>query len=340
MSFERSGASLAVFRALNVEHPATIIASPNPQQQIILHNVEYFQNLNPDLVVAVGGGSTIDTAKLVRYLAGKSSPSSTNRNPPRTRPPLIAIPTTAGSGAEATHFAAMYAGNKKESVVDTAMRPDFAIVDSALTDSLPPMDTASTGLDALAQSIESIWSIHSTEATRTKSFEALNLAHCYLLGAVHAPTRESRDAMALAAHLSGQAIDRTFTTAPHALSYAFTARYGIPHGAAVALTIGPILEYNAAVRDEDCVDHRGPNFVRSTVLAICESLGTSSPTDARTHLDQFISASGVATRLTAVGVDGDEAISHLVGSVNAERLRNNPRRMPPEEIEKLLQTIR
>jgi alcohol dehydrogenase class IV len=255
------------------------------------------------------------------------------------QPPLVAIPTTSGSGAEATHFAVMYEGGVKQSVADASMRPDFTILDPALTDALPPDITASTGFDALSQAIESAWSIRSTEETLSMSFEAITLAARNLVPSVVDPSPGNRDAMMRAAHLAGVAIDTTFTTAPHAMSYKLTSTFGVRHGHAVALTLGQVIEYNAAVTDSDCVDPRGSDHVRDTVDAICQLLDANSPAEASQRIRSMLRQTALADSLAAVGVSTEESLLTIADSVNTERLANNPRALDHSSIMNILRRI-
>src|SRR5207248_4789041 len=125
----------------------------------------------------------------------------------------------------------------KYSVCHEFLLPDIAIVDPILTHKMSPRLTAITGMDALSQAIESYWSIHSTEESKGYAREAIRIIVDQLPKAVNEPTNDSRLAMARASHLAGKAINVTRTTAPHALSYALTSRFGVPHGQAVSLTL-------------------------------------------------------------------------------------------------------
>ena len=125
-----------------------------------------------------------------------------------TRFPSFAIPTTAGTGAETTQFAVLYVGGIKHSLDHPRLRPDVAIVDPALTMSVGPRATAASGLDALAQGIESIWSGASTAHSRRYAARAVRLALACLERAVADGAREAREGMSLAAHLSGRATTR------------------------------------------------------------------------------------------------------------------------------------
>jgi alcohol dehydrogenase class IV len=177
-------------------------------------------------ILAIGGGSVIDLAKAVIYNCIESS----------LPVPFFAVaPTTAGSGTEATHFAVLYKERKKISIVHPSLLPVFVILDPVLTYSLPAYQTAASGMDALAQAIESYWNVNATKESKEYAAEAILLWRDFFEKAVVSPEPINREKILFAAHLAGKAIDITRTTGPHALSYYLTANHTIPHGQAVAL---------------------------------------------------------------------------------------------------------
>ena len=261
-SFSASGAADILCRSLSdyQVHRVSHVGGP-PQLEDVELGVAEYRSCKPNVVVAVGGGSVLDMAKLVAVLANQpGDPESYvtgNRPVERDACPLIALPTTAGSGSEATHFAVVYHKRRKYSVAHRSLRPRVAIVDPQFTTTLTPRQTAISGLDALSQAIESYWSVNSSEASREHSRRALGLALEHLPAAVHRPTATASAAMAEAAFLAGRAIDVAKTTGPHAVSYGLTAWFGVPHGQAVAVTLPRFFLFNAAVTEADVADHRG-----------------------------------------------------------------------------------
>lgn len=250
--------------------------------------------------------------------------------------PVIAIPTTAGSGSEATHFAVVYIGQVKYSVASPSMLPRVAIVDPELTFSLPPDTTAVTGLDAFAQAVESYWSIHSTDASKEFSREAIRLALDHLPAAVRNPTAAARQAMSMAAHCAGRAIDMTRTTGPHALSYPLTSYLGVPHGHAVCLTLGQFFIYNSEVTERDVADPRGAAYVREAVGDLVRLMGCRDAVEARARVEAFMRELGLETRLGSLGMPRLDLVDLLVSNVNAERMANNPRALGSTELRELV----
>lgn len=313
---------------------------PNPKLSDIEYGVSLFRDVSPDLIIALGGGSAIDVAKLIGLLAKQSSSprdlilgkSSIHEN----ATPMIAIPTTSGTGSEATHFSVVYVDGEKYSVAHPTSLPDIAIIDPALTASLPKSITASTGLDAFCQAIESLWAVGSSVESRDFALRALQLVWGNLETAVRTPTMESRLAMSQGAHLAGKAINIGKTTSSHALSYFVTSRYGIPHGIAVALTIGDMLVYNSRICNEDCVDPRGFRFVLDRIKEIIDCLGCRTAEEACGVIRDFLRSVDCPASLYEAGIRERSEIEQIVASVNVERMSNNPRVSTAESLVKFL----
>ncbi len=341
-SYQASGAEAPVEKALgDVEVERHVRSSRLLTPEEVRRGASRFEAFGPDLVVAVGGGGVLDLAKLVRFFAsnpvGVKSPLSSTQSTVRRPPPLVAIPTTAGSGAEATHFAVLYEGVVKRSIAHEWMLPDVAIVDAQLTTSLGEHDAASAAADALSQAIESYWCIHSTAASRESAQRAMELALVHLPRAITERDLESRAGLAEAAHLAGKAINLTRTTAPHAISYPLTARYGVAHGHAVCLTLGSVLEANAEVTADDVQDPRGVVHVQSVIQDIVRLLGALDPAGARLRIQDLMQQMGLATRLREVGVTSSADIEFVVShGLTEERAGNNPRRLTEDQVRKIL----
>lgn len=343
-SFERSGAAAAVEPLLRGRDVCRFCEfSENPKIEDVVRGLEAFRSAVPDLVVAVGGGTALDMAKLVNAIShqeGEPIEVATGRSPIRhPGVPLVAVPTTAGSGSEATHFAVVYVDRSKYSVASPTLLPHLAIVDPALTFSLSPATTAVTGMDAFSQAMESYWSVHSTAASKTWAARAISLVLEYLPLAVHAPTPGARRAMCKAAHLAGRAINITRTTGAHAVSYPLTSYFGIPHGHAVSLTLGQWLLYNSGVSDADVTDPRGAAYVRQTVAELIRMMSCANAAEACHRIEQLARTVGLETRLGALGVSRADIDEVIVPNVNVERVVNNPRALNAASLRHLVEAV-
>lgn len=302
---------------------------PNPKIEDVERGVAKCRTAAPEMVLALGGGTAIDLAKMIAAMSLQDeSPRDIAINGlalSQGTLPLVVIPTTAGTGSESTHFAVVYADGQKYSVADSCLLPCVAVVDPELTYSLPPQLTATTGLDAFCQAIESIWAVGATDESVAYAKTAATLALEHLPTAVNTPNSEARHAMSLASHLAGKAINISKTTLPHAISYALTSDYGIPHGAAVAITLSSVLAYNFGISNSDCADQRGTTHVRQRLSLILDILDVSTVEDACQRIEGFITSLGCNPTPATAGISSDESLRMLASRVNAARLANNPR---------------
>ncbi len=296
----------------------------NPKLEDLYKGVALCRENGIDLIVAVGGGSVIDMAKLIRSYAGYEGDISEaikcNRIAAGKLIPMLAIPTTSGTGSESTHFAVVYIDKVKYSVADGNVLPDYVWLIPSLTYGCPRYLTASTGADALCQAIESYWSVKSTEESRGYAREAIDILWRHLPDAI-AGVAEARDHMAYAANLAGKAINISFTTAAHAYSYGFTSYLGIPHGHAVSLTLPYFFELNLAVTPDTCNDPRGADFVRERLAEIATIIGccaAETPHELTAFFESVFGKTDIWSKL-------DEATwSSILSSVNLQRMQNNP----------------
>ncbi len=316
---------------------------PNPKLEDIQRGIQQFCGSSPDVVIAVGGGTAIDLAKLIGTLADhQADPRKMITglcDIEKNGPPLIAIPTTAGTGSEATHFAVAYVDGQKYSVADSRLLPSHVVIDPRLTHSLPAGITAASGLDAFSQSVESIWAVGATDESIRYASESVHLVLGNLLHCVQHPTPEARMAMCRAAFLSGKAINISKTTAPHAISYAITTRFGLPHGFAVALTLGEILKFNASVNSTDCTDPRGAGQVQFRIALLLELLDQPTAERGAERIQSLMESVGAPLQLRDAGILAEDEITWIAEQANVERLSNNPRKLAHRDIEKTLEKI-
>lgn len=230
---------------------------PNPNIQCAGRIAEQIRATGADFVVAIGGGSTIDAAKAAALAAGNGAPIAdyvTGRCAVGEKAlPLIAMPTTAGTGSEVTPVAVLTDADRdaKTPIAGPGLLPRVAIVDPEWTFSAPPAVTAATGMDALSHALEAYWAIHAQPLCDALAEKAAWLIMSSLEQAyANGLDRDARENVSLGSLLAGLAFAAPKTAAVHACSFPLTQRFGLPHGAACALTLDAFLEYNARALPE------------------------------------------------------------------------------------------
>lgn len=314
----------------------------NPKVNDVKKGLSLLEKTEAETIISVGGGSAIDMGKLLKGLSlceGSLSDFIQGKKALPVNHSLnhIAIPTTSGSGSESTQFAVVYMDGKKYSLSHTSLLPQTAILDSDLTMSMSPYQTACSGFDALGQAVESFWSVNSTEATRVLSRKALEIIIKNLQSSVIKPNQVNRKAMQTGANLAGQAINITKTTAPHAFSYFLTSKFQIPHGHAVALLLGKFIIYNNRIDEKSNLD-KGKSYdhykriIEEIASIIC---GNAEPEEADKVLSGLMEKCGLVRNINIL-IDLEKHYDSLFSSVNIERLNNNPRFVEKEELYSLL----
>jgi len=212
-SFKTSGLEAKLKTLLNNKNLTTVNDFEiNPKYEEILLLGDKLKNQEIDLIIAAGGGSVIDFAKCINlYLSSWTSDGSDGIIDRELIPnmlfPLVAIPTTAGTGSEATHFAVVYIKGIKISVAHESLAPKYAIIDPSLTYGSPPYVSACCAFDALCQAIESFWSIGSTPESQKYANEAIILIKNNMVKAINLDCIDSRNELSKGAYLAGKAIN-------------------------------------------------------------------------------------------------------------------------------------
>ena len=301
--------------------------SSNPLYEQVREGLRIFQENRCDAVMAVGGGSAMDVAKCIKLFC--RVPMEQNFLEPEKRDtgiPLIAMPTTAGTGSESTRHAVIYYQGVKQSISHPSIVPNVAILEPELIRTLPLYQKKCTMMDALCQGIESFWSVNSTDKSKAFARQAMTLIHDNWQEYIFGQSDRVASLILKAANFSGRAINITATTAPHAMSYKLTALHALPHGHAVAVCLPEVWEYMLAHLD-DCIDARGRSYLADTLASLPVSLSW------------FRNLMGRLELASPVASNREEELSVLVHSVNAERLKNNPVKLSEEALRLLYERI-
>ena len=300
----------------------------NPRLDDVRGGIKILRDYEPQLIVAIGGGSVLDMAKLVNCLGANS-----HRNPvdiikdstliEHEGLPLVAVPTTAGTGSESTHFAVVYVRGKKYSLAHNFILPKYAILDSRLLLAVPQGIAATSAMDALSQAVESYWAVGSNSESQAFSREAIGIILENIVPAVIMKEKAAIQELFSASNLAGKAINIAKTTAPHAISYSITKRHNVPHGHAVGLTIGSFFIINSR-KDLPLNDSRGREHVDAIMTDLFCLFSCNSGLQCAEKINEIMSLIGLETDATQLGLISEGHIDFIVDSVNLERLSNNP----------------
>ncbi len=323
------------FDAINIPHAQFSDFAPNPLYEDVCKCIKMFNDEECDAIVAVGGGSTIDVAKCVKlYCRMDSDRNYLTQTYQDNGIPLIAIPTTAGTGSESTRYAVIYYQGEKQSVTHDSIIPDYAILDNKLLRTLPLYQKKCTMLDALCQGIESWWSVNSNDESKLYAKTAIELICENMNAYIHDNVDEASAKIMLAANYAGRAINITQTTAAHAMSYKLTSLYHLPHGHAVSVCLPHLWRYMAGNLDQ-CIDTRGSAYLRDIFEAIATTLGADTIEHAIQRFEDMLA------RLVIHFPKSDivENLAILAKSVNPVRLKNNPVFLSEEKLYSLYHQI-
>ncbi len=301
--------------------------TPNPRYEDAARGAALLRGENCDAILAVGGGSTLDTAKCIKFFSQMDPARQYLRQEYVPNGiPLLAVPTTAGTGSESTRFAVLYEDGEKRSLAHDDLLPTHVLLEPLVLKTLPQYQKKCAMLDALCQAIEAWWSVRSTVESRILSQKAVALI-LRNMEAYLAPAFKSGPAgsvavygqMLAAANLSGQAIHIAQTTAAHAMSYKLTALYGLPHGHAVALCLPALWRWMLS-HISLCTDPRGLLYLLSVFSDIATALGAPNAAAAILFLERLRDSLG----LTPPESPRAGELELLADTVNPLRLKNNP----------------
>ncbi|MBU3006139.1 iron-containing alcohol dehydrogenase [Paraglaciecola arctica] len=289
-----------------------------------------------DGVIGLGGGSSLDTAKLIAALT--YSEQSVNDafgidKLTQARLPLIQIPTTAGTGSEVTPISIVTTGEAtKMGIVSPLLLPDVALLDATLTVGLPPHITAATGIDAMVHAIEAYTScIKKNIYSDMLAVQALKLMSQSIKTAVHqGQDLEARSNMMLGATLAGQAFANAPVGAVHALAYPLGGQFHIPHGLSNSLVLPHVLRFN-----KSAAAHLYAELADIILPEVCSNLvSDDEKTDAFIeYLENLIIEVGLPNTLASVGIDQGSLDSLTKDALKQERLLvNNPKPMNEADI--------
>ena len=246
---------LKVLEAAKIPYEIFSEIKPNPTVSNVKAGVEAFASSGADFILAIGGGSSMDTAKAIGIITNNPEFSDVVSlegvaDTKKKSVPIIALPTTAGTAAEVTiNYVITDEQNQKKMVcVDPNDIPSIAIVDAELMYTLPKSLTAATGLDALTHAIEGLITKGAWEMSDMFELKAIEMIHKYLPIAVNDPTNpEGRNGMAVAQYIAGMAFSNVGLGVDHGMAHPMSALHDVPHGVACAILLPTVMRFNMEV---------------------------------------------------------------------------------------------
>lgn len=320
-------------RALELDESASLAASvyadviADPPENVVMNALAQAKNHQADGVIGFGGGSSMDTAKLIALLACSGETLADVYGVEQAkgpRLPLILIPTTAGTGSEVTAVAIITTGETtKSGIVSSILLPDIALLDAELTTGLPAHVTAATGIDAMVHAIEAYTSAHKKNPySDMLAREALKLMSTNIETAVRdGANLEARQNMLLGACLAGQAFANAPVAAVHALAYPLGGHFHIPHGLSNSLVLPEVLRFNAESASEE--------YGELCDIVIPDNKAADNKAKTKLFIEYFehlIAALGLPTLLRDAGVTEQSLETLAADAMLQQRLLiNNPR---------------
>jgi alcohol dehydrogenase class IV len=279
---------------INVNSVSFTEFEPCPEVSSVNKGVDVFKENKCDFIIAVGGGSTIDVAKAIKLFA-------------EVDVKILAVPTTAGTGAEVTRFAVLYNNSDKQSVRSWDIIPNFQVFDYKTLESLPYTQRVVTGLDAFTHAVEAYWSMDATDESREYSAKALELFNENFENYLK-DDKVTYEPMMKCSELAGRAINIAQTTACHAFSYKLHKLKDFYHGQAVAICLVYIWKY--------MLENNTDNVELELLLAEVELVSNYTPE----KLEKLLSDLGLLNDLNMSQVQFEETVN----GVDVNRLSNHP----------------
>ena len=333
-SFEK----LQIFKDIPKRKNFLIIKKKNnvPDFNELLKLINFVKKFKPKLIIAIGGGAVIDYAKIVhsveykknlKYLIEKSSYRFKKKICK-----LIAIPTTAGSGAEVTSNAVIYINKIKHSFENKNLKPDTYFLIPDLLSTLEFKIRAESGFDVIAQALESLISVKSNKISIKNASKALKISLKNYFMFLKKPNIINSTNMLIAANLSGKAINISKTTAPHAISYPFTSFFGINHGHAVSLFIEDFFLYNF----ENACNSISTFDLKERFNLIFKLFDVKNIKEFKKKIKHIKKVGKLEDDMSKLSINLNKNLKKIVKSTNQLRLRNNPVPICKSDLEDIL----
>jgi alcohol dehydrogenase class IV len=307
---------------------------PDPDVTVVTEGLKLYEKSDADVLVALGGGSAIDTAKGILYFSWKLK---TNAGGEMKKPLFIAIPSTSGTGSEVTDFTVITSEGSKMVIVDEFIAPDIAILDSTCIQHVPQRVVVDTGIDVLVHAIEAYVSTNATDFTDALAEKAVKLIFENIETLYKDPKdSDARDRVQNASCMAGMAFTNTSLGINHSLAHALGATFHISHGRSNAILLNAVMEYNSDLRGSA----NGYAAQRYAKLATLLQLPARTPREGSANfiqaVDRLKKVLGVEPGIHALGVDPKEfesALDNMSETAMLDRCTpTNPRQPSKEDL--------
>ena len=309
---------------------------PSLEELILI--IKEVRKFKPDLILAIGGGSVIDYAKISNVVDSREDLKKliiNNSYPFKKKyTNLAVIPTTAGSGAEVTSNAVIYIDNIKYSFESELLKPDNFFLIPEFLISAPNKIKASAGFDAIAQALESLVSKKSNEDSVNFAIRSLKISIHKYVDFLNNPNIKNAAEMSMASNLAGKAISISKTTAPHAVSYPFTSLFNVSHGHAVSLFFESFFKYNF----ENLNSSETSFDLEKRFYQIFDLFGVKTINEFSKKISLIKKEAKLEDDLKNLNIDIKKNSEKIMSGINILRLSNNPIKIENKQIYKIIST--
>ena len=336
-SFNLSGASDQILSLIKKKNTFIYYKiNRQPELQEFLSIIKIINKFKPDMILGIGGGTSIDYSKLCSvFFDQKNIKKIIEKNLPlkiKKKIPTLVIPTTAGTGAEVTKFGTIFIKNKKFSISNDFIKPDYFSIIPELSLNSSHYVKASSLMDTICQSTESLFSVNSNKESIRYSIKSLQLAFKNWRRYIELSDKKSSREIARSSNFSGKAINIAKTNGPHAVSYYFSTYHNLSHGHAVTLTINSFLYFNFVnskrAKKKINIEERFKKLFKITK--------TNSIKDLNLFYKKIINNLGLEINFKKLKINLKKEIKNIINETNLERLKNNPIELDKRDLYKII----
>ncbi len=307
-----------------------------PVLEELIEIIKEIRSYKPDLLLAVGGGTVIDYAKIANVIDIRSDLAEliVNYSYPfkKKYTNLVVIPTTAGSGAEVTSNAVIYVNKIKYSFESELLIPNQYFLIPEFLISAPNKIKASAGFDAIAQALESLVSKKSNNESVDFALKSLKISNSSYVSFLNNPNMKNATEMSIASNLAGKAINISKTIAPHAISYPFTSLFNISHGHAVSLFFEKFFKFNYSNLDKSETSFD----LKKRYDLIFDIFNTSNIDDFNSKISLIKKKANLEDDLKKLNVNIEKNSENIIKGINLLRLGNNPVKIDDKDIHNII----